>query len=47
VLTNAVARKLVLSGSRCTGVQYTVGGQLWTAQAGEVVLCAGAIGSQI
>jgi choline dehydrogenase len=45
VLTTAVARKLVLSGSRCTGVQYTVGGELRTAAAGEVVLCAGAIGS--
>ena len=45
VRTTAVARKLVLSGSRCTGVHYTIGGQLQTAAAGEVVLCAGAIGS--
>jgi choline dehydrogenase len=45
VVTDALARKLVLSGSRCTGVQYTAGGQLRTAEAGEVVLCAGAIGS--
>jgi choline dehydrogenase len=45
VLTTAVARQLVLSGSRCTGVQYTLGGQLRRAAAGEVVLCAGAIGS--
>jgi choline dehydrogenase len=45
VVTDAVARKLVLSGSRCTGVQYTAGGKLGTAEAGEVVLCAGVIGS--
>jgi choline dehydrogenase len=45
VVTGAVARKLAISGSRCTGVQYTLGGQLRTAEAGEVVLCAGAIGS--
>jgi choline dehydrogenase len=45
VVTDALARKLVLSGSRCTGVLYTFGGQLRTAEAGEVVLCAGAIGS--
>jgi choline dehydrogenase len=45
VVTGAVARKLVMSGDRCTGVQYTAGGRLGTAAAGEVVLCAGAIGS--
>src|SRR5258707_693761 len=46
VVTDALARKLVISGGRCTGVQYTLGGQLRTAEAaGEVVLCAGAIGS--
>jgi choline dehydrogenase len=45
VVTDALARKLVLSGGRCTGVQYTLGRQLRTAGAGEVVLCAGAIGS--
>jgi choline dehydrogenase len=46
VITDALARKLVFSDSRCTGVQYTAGGELRTAEAaGEVVLCAGAIGS--
>jgi choline dehydrogenase-like flavoprotein len=45
VLTDAMARKLVHSGSRCTGVEYTVGGELRTAEAGEVVVCAGVIGS--
>jgi choline dehydrogenase len=45
VVTGAAARKLVIDGSRCTGVQYTAGGEVRTAEAGEVVLCAGAIGS--
>jgi choline dehydrogenase len=45
VVTGAEARKLVISGDRCTGVQYTAGRQLRTAGAGEVVLCAGTIGS--
>jgi choline dehydrogenase len=46
VITDALVRRLVLSGSRCTGLQYTAGGELRTAEAaGEVVLCAGAIGS--
>jgi choline dehydrogenase len=45
VVTDAAVRKLMLSGSRCTGVQYTGGGRLQTAECGEVVLCAGVIGS--
>jgi choline dehydrogenase len=46
VITDALVRRLVLSGSRYTGLQYTAGGELRTAEAaGEVVLCAGAIGS--
>jgi choline dehydrogenase len=45
VVTDAVARKLVIDGSQCSGVRYTAGGQQQTAEAGEVVLCAGAIGS--
>jgi choline dehydrogenase len=45
VVTEAAVRRLVIDGSRCTGVQYTAGGQQQTAEAGEVVLCAGAIGS--
>jgi choline dehydrogenase len=46
VITDALVRRLVLSGSRCTGVQYTLGGEPRTAEAAEeVVLCAGAIGS--
>ena len=45
MVTGALAAKLMLSGTRCTGVQYTHGGQVRTVTAGEVVLCAGAIGS--
>jgi choline dehydrogenase len=46
VVTGALARTLVMSGNRCTGVQYEHGGELRTAEAGaEVVLCAGAVGS--
>jgi choline dehydrogenase len=45
VVTDAVARRLVASAGRCTGVRYTLGGGLATAEAGDVVLCAGAIGS--
>src|SRR5258708_399453 len=45
VVTDALARKLVISGGRCTGVQYTLGGQLPTAAAaGEVGLAAWALG---
>jgi choline dehydrogenase len=45
VVTGAAACKLLISGSRCTGVQYTADGHLRTAGAAEVVLCAGVIGS--
>ncbi|HEY0803689.1 MAG TPA: GMC oxidoreductase, partial [Pseudonocardiaceae bacterium] len=45
VCTDAEVRQLVLAGSRCTGVRYTVAGAQRTARAGEVVLCAGVIGS--
>jgi choline dehydrogenase len=43
---DATVRRLVMQGSRCTGVQYTDGdGQVMTAVSGEVILAAGAIGS--
>ena len=45
VVTGAMAGKLLLSGTRCTGVQYVHCGRVRTVTAGEVVLCAGAIGS--
>jgi choline dehydrogenase len=46
VLTNAAARKLVLRGERCVGVEYAVDGRVETAEATrEVVLAAGSFGS--
>lgn len=46
VVTHAVAHRLLFDGSRCTGVEYGVDGQVRTATAArEVVLAAGAIGS--
>lgn len=44
--TNAEAERLLLEGSRVTGVAYRAHGVARTARAdGEVILCAGAIGS--
>jgi choline dehydrogenase len=49
VATGALARRLLLDGTRCAGVEYVDGaGALRTAAAsaaGEVVLCSGAVGS--
>jgi choline dehydrogenase len=46
VTTDALVHKLVMSDSRCTGVEYTHGGEVLRAETnGDVVLCAGAIGS--
>ncbi|WP_433285185.1 GMC family oxidoreductase [Pseudonocardia sp. CA-142604] len=46
VATGAQARRLILDGGRCNGVEYTKDGELRTASAArEVVLAAGAIGS--
>ncbi|MCE7009877.1 GMC family oxidoreductase N-terminal domain-containing protein [Kibdelosporangium philippinense] len=46
VVTDAVATGLRIDGDRCTGVEYSVGDQLLRAEcSGEVVLCAGAVGS--
>jgi choline dehydrogenase len=46
VVTGAQARRLLLDGGRCRGVEYTVDGEPRSASAGrEVVLAAGAIGS--
>jgi choline dehydrogenase len=46
VITDALARRLMLSGNRCIGVEYSLAGDLHTAgAANEVILCAGAIGS--
>ena len=44
--TGALAESLVLEGTRCVGLRYTVGGQPREARAGrEVVVSAGAINS--
>jgi choline dehydrogenase len=46
VLTGAQARRLVVEGGRCRGVEYAVDGELRSATAErEVVLAAGAVGS--
>jgi choline dehydrogenase-like flavoprotein len=46
VLTNALVHRLVLNGDRCSGVEYSVGPQTFTACCdGEILLTAGAIGS--
>ena len=44
--TNALTESLVLDGKRCTGVRYTVSGELREAGAArEVVVCGGTINS--
>lgn len=44
--TGALTERLILEGSRCTGVRYAIGGETREALAGrEVVVCAGAINS--
>jgi choline dehydrogenase len=46
VVTDARVRSLTVSGMRCTGVEYSLRGERRTADVGgEVILCAGAIGS--
>lgn len=45
VLTGARARRLLLEGTRCTGVEWTRDGATERARAGEIVVCAGAIDS--
>jgi len=46
VITGAVAQRVLLSGSRATGVEYTLGATTARAEAArEVILCAGAIRS--
>jgi choline dehydrogenase len=46
VISGAPVHKLVISGGRCTGVEYTHGGKVQRAEThGDVLLCAGAIGS--
>lgn len=46
VVTEAMTRRVILDGTRCTGIEYSRAGQVITEHAGrEVILCAGAIGS--
>jgi choline dehydrogenase-like flavoprotein len=46
VVTGARVRRLVIDGSRCTGVEWERDGQIGRATAGsEVIVCAGTIGS--
>jgi choline dehydrogenase-like flavoprotein len=46
LVTDALVHRLVLSGDRCTGVEYSVGSDTVTAESGgEVLLAAGAIGT--
>jgi choline dehydrogenase-like flavoprotein len=46
LVTDALVHRLVFSGERCTGVEYSVGSQVLRVEcARDVVLAAGAIGS--
>jgi choline dehydrogenase len=46
VITRALVHRVLISGERCTGAEFSVDGVLRTAEATtEVVLCAGVIGS--
>jgi choline dehydrogenase-like flavoprotein len=46
LVTDALVHRLLISGDRCTGVEYSVGGDNVTVECGgEVVLTAGAIGT--
>jgi choline dehydrogenase len=47
VATGASARRLLLDGARCTGVEFVHEGRCRTVHAGEVILCSGAIGSPV
>ncbi|MER7807565.1 GMC family oxidoreductase N-terminal domain-containing protein [Streptomyces sp900116325] len=46
VVTDALVHRVMLDGNRCTGVEYSTKSDSVTARcSGEVVLCAGAVGS--
>lgn len=45
IVSDALVHRLVIANGRATGVEYSVGGRLETASAGEIVVTAGAIGS--
>ena len=45
IVTEALTQELLLDGTRCTGVRYTVGGQTREAHAREVIVCGGSVNS--
>ncbi|NMH77757.1 GMC family oxidoreductase [Pseudonocardia xinjiangensis] len=46
LVTDALVHRLVVDGGRCTGVQYSVGTRMVTAECGtEVVVAAGTVGT--
>lgn len=45
VVTDATVQRLRTTAGRCTGVEYTIGGEHLSVDGAEVVLTAGAIGS--
>ncbi|MEO6550936.1 MAG: GMC family oxidoreductase N-terminal domain-containing protein [Croceibacterium sp.] len=45
VVTGALTRRVLVSQGRATGVEYELGGEVRTAQAGETILCGGAYNS--
>ncbi len=45
VVVGATARRLLFDGTRCVGVEWAEAGRVERADAGEVVVCGGTIGS--
>lgn len=45
VVTRALAHRVRLQAGRCTGVDYSAGGKVVSAEAAETVLAAGAVGT--
>jgi choline dehydrogenase len=45
LVTGATARRLLFDGTRCVGVEWSRDGRLERAEAGEIVVCGGTIGS--
>ncbi|MFD4915388.1 GMC family oxidoreductase [Streptomyces virginiae] len=45
VVTDATVRRLRITAGRCTGVEYTLGGERLSVESAEVIVTAGAIGS--
>jgi choline dehydrogenase len=45
VLTRALVHRVLFDGVRAVGVEYSRGGLTWRVDAGEVILCGGAINS--